>query len=323
MEPEKLSALVIFGATGDLAKLETFPALVGLVDREVLDVPIVGVAKSGWGLEEFRGYAAASLRRNGIDPDADAAKRMLDLLRYVDGDLTDDATYAAVARTAPSGPALFYLEVPPLLFGTIATGLAKAGLATDARVMVEKAFGTDLASAQQLNATLHAVFPEDAIYRVDHWLGLHPVENLLFTRFANTVFEPVLNRHHVRSIQITMTEAFDVSDRGRFYDRTGAVRDVVQNHMLQVLSTTLMDPPREAGLASLRDERSAVVKSLEPLSPARTVLGQCSVSTRATTRSTAWRPGRRRRPSPRSGSPVTSGGGRTCRSSSEPASACR
>ena len=199
MAAEKLSALVIFGATGDLAKLETFPALVGLVDRDVLAVPIIGVAKSGWGLDQFRGYAADSLRRNDIDPDADPAKRMLDLLDYVDGDLTDDATYQALAKKVPAGPALFYLEVPPPLFGTIAQSLARAGLATDARVMVEKPFGHDLASAQQLNETMHAVFPEDRIYRVDHWLGLDPLDNVLTARFAHSILEQLLNRMNIPS----------------------------------------------------------------------------------------------------------------------------
>jgi glucose-6-phosphate 1-dehydrogenase len=270
-----VDALVIFGATGDLAKLETFPALVGLVDRGVLNVPVIGVAKSGWNLDQFRDYATNSLKLNNIDPTTPAATRMLGLLHYIDGDLDDPATYQQMSQEIGDGKrVLFYLEVPPALFARIAEGIAAVGRAAGNRVMVEKPFGYDLASAQQLNATMHTYFPEDSIYRVDHWLGLEPVESLMFVRFANSIIEPLLNRTHVQSIQITMAEAFDVADRGSFYDKTGAIRDVIQNHMLQVLATVLADPPDGTGLDSWRTAKAQLIGALRPLAPETTVKGQ-------------------------------------------------
>ena len=275
MSASQVDALVIFGATGDLAKLETFPALVGLVERGVLDVPVIGVAKSGWGLPQFKDYAAASLKLNNMDPASPAAVTMLGMLRYVDGDLSDHATYEAMA--AELGDAkriLYYLEVPPFLFGRIAEGISAVGRAAGNEVMVEKPFGNDLASARELNDTIHKYFPEEYVYRVDHWLGLDPVESLMFARFANSMIEPMLNRTYVQSIQITMAEAFDVADRGSFYDKTGAIKDVIQNHMLQVLATVLADPPDGSGLNSWVTAKSRLIEALRPLTPADVVKGQ-------------------------------------------------
>jgi len=274
-QTDHVDALVIFGATGDLAKLETFPALVGLVERGVLDVPVIGVAKSGWGLDQFRDYATASLKLNNMDPDSPAAAKLLQLMRYVDGDLDDPATYQAMSdQMGQATQALFYLEVPQGLFGRIAQGISQAGRAKNGRIMVEKPFGNDLASAQRLNVTLQGYFPEDAIYRVDHWLGLEPVDSLMFVRFANSVIEPLLNRTYVQSIQITMAEAFDVADRGSFYDKTGAIKDVIQNHLLQVLATVLAEPPDGTGLDSWRTSKAELVGGLPPLTPEATVKGQ-------------------------------------------------
>jgi glucose-6-phosphate 1-dehydrogenase len=241
----------------------------------VLDVPVLGVAKSGWGVEQFRDYAAASLKLNNMDPDAPAAVKMRGLLKYVDGDLGDPNTYQWMKNELGDAQRiLFYLEVPPFLFGRIAEGISGVGLAAQSRVMVEKPFGHDLASAQELNAIMHKYFPEERVYRVDHWLGLDPVESMMFARFGNSIIEPLLNRNYVQSIQITMAEAFDVADRGSFYDKTGAIKDVMQNHMLQVLATVLAEPPDGSGLDSWISSKSQLISALHPLTPADVIKGQ-------------------------------------------------
>ena len=267
-------AFVFFGATGDLAYKQIFPSLQALIRDEGLNVPIIGVAKSGWSLDQLRARAKDSLEHHG-GVDQNAFKKLTELLHYVDGDYGDAATFTNVRKElgAAKQP-LHYLAIPPSLFGVVAERLAKSGCGDNARVVVEKPFGHDLVSAQELNRILHQYFPEERIFRIDHYLGKEPVQNILYTRFANPIFEPIWNRTYVRSIQITMAEKFGVQDRGRFYDETGALRDVVQNHMLQVLSNLTMDPPTGEDHEAVRDEKASLLKAIRPLTPESVVRGQ-------------------------------------------------
>jgi glucose-6-phosphate 1-dehydrogenase len=267
-------ALVFFGATGDLAYKQIFTSIQGLIRDEGLNVPIIGVAKSGWTLDQLKARAKDSLEHHG-GIDQDAFKKMLELLRYVDGDYADASTFVRVRQElGKATQPLHYLAIPPSTFGAVAEGLAKSGCGDNARLVVEKPFGHDLASAGELNRILHQYFPEERIFRIDHYLGKEPVQNILYTRFANPIFEPIWNRTFVRNIQITMAEKFGVQDRGRFYDEAGAIRDVVQNHMLQVLANLTMDPPTGEDHEAVRDEKAALLKAVRPLSAESVVRGQ-------------------------------------------------
>ncbi|MBS0561276.1 MAG: glucose-6-phosphate dehydrogenase (NADP(+)), partial [Proteobacteria bacterium] len=271
---EPSDALVFFGATGDLAYKQIFPSLFGLVHDEGLNVPIVGVAKSGWGLDQLKQRAKDSLAHHGLK-DTAAEEKLLSLLRYVDGDYADPATFENLHKELGDAKRpLNYLAVPPSLFGTVAEQLSKSGTADNARLVIEKPFGHDRESARKLNDVVRRFFPEENIFRIDHFLGKEPVQNLLYTRFANPMFEPIWNRDHVASIQITMAEDFGVQDRGRFYDETGANRDVLQNHLLQVLAQLTMDPPTGEEHEAQRDQKAALLKCVRPIDPAQTVRGQ-------------------------------------------------
>ncbi|HJZ46896.1 MAG TPA: glucose-6-phosphate dehydrogenase [Roseiflexaceae bacterium] len=274
MGTEHSDALVFFGATGDLAYQQIFPALQALIKRGRLDVPIVGVALSGWTLEQLRVRARESLQAHGGVDEAAFAK-LSSLLCYIDGDYNDPATYDRIrSALGDARRPLHYLAIPPSMFGTVVRGLANAGCATNARVVVEKPFGRDLASAVELNCILHEYFPERAIFRIDHYLGKEPVQNIFYTRFSNIWLEPIFNRVYVDHVQITLAEQFGVRGRGRFYEEAGAIRDVVQNHMLQLAACVLMEPPTGSTPEPLRDAKGTLIKAMRNLRPEDVVRGQ-------------------------------------------------
>ena len=268
-------ALVLFGATGDLVYKKIFPALYAMVKRGVLNVPVVGVASSQWSLAQLRKRAADGIKKSGKIDDKQALRHLLSLLRYVVGDYNDPATYKAIKEALGDAqrPA-HYLAIPPALFEMVIKGLGAAGLAENARVIVEKPFGRDLASARELNLIAKSVFPENSIFRIDHYLGKEAIMNILYFRFANSFLEPIWNRNCVASVQITLAENFGVEGRGEFYESAGCLRDVIQNHLFQLVALLAMEPPAYQGYEAVHIEKAKVFKAMRPLQPNDLVRGQ-------------------------------------------------